>query len=73
MLTLRSARLFDGVTNQLHARPLVLVDQGRITDVDLTRADPPQGAALVDLVAGHGRPVLGSSGSLPGQAGASGS
>ena len=49
MLAIRSARLFDGVTDQLYARPLVLVDQGRITDVDTTGADLPDGAELVDL------------------------
>jgi imidazolonepropionase-like amidohydrolase len=49
MLAIRSARLFDGVANQLHARPLVLVDHGSITDVDTTGADPPGGAELVDL------------------------
>jgi imidazolonepropionase-like amidohydrolase len=49
MLAIRSARLFDGVADQLQAQPLVLVDGGRITDVDFTGADPPQGAALVDL------------------------
>jgi imidazolonepropionase-like amidohydrolase len=49
MLAIRSARLFDGVADRLHVRPLVLVEQGRITDVDLTGADPPQGVALVDL------------------------
>jgi imidazolonepropionase-like amidohydrolase len=49
MLAIRSARLFDGVADQLHARPLVLVDDGRITDVDTTGAGPPEGAELVDL------------------------
>ena len=49
MLAIRAARLFDGVTDQLHARPLVLVDQGRIIDVDVTGADPPEGTALLDL------------------------
>jgi imidazolonepropionase-like amidohydrolase len=49
MLAIRSARLFDGVADRLHARPLVLVDQGRITDVDATGADPPEGAELVNL------------------------
>jgi hypothetical protein len=49
MLAIRAAWLFDGVADQLHARPLVLVDQDRITDVDLTGADPPEGAELVDL------------------------
>ena len=49
MLAIRSARLFDGVADQLHARALVLVDDGRITDVDTTGADPPAGAKLVEL------------------------
>src|SRR5512132_3972651 len=49
MLAIRSARLFDGVADQLRPRPLVLVDQGRIVDVDVTGADPPEGAQLVDL------------------------
>jgi imidazolonepropionase-like amidohydrolase len=49
MLAIRSARLFDGMADQLRARPLVLVDGGRITDVDFTGADPPEGATLVDL------------------------
>ena len=49
MLAIRSARLFDGVGDQLCARPLVLIDDGRITDVDTTGADPPEGAEVVDL------------------------
>jgi imidazolonepropionase-like amidohydrolase len=49
MLAIRAARLFHGVADQLHARPLVLVDQERITDVDTTGADPPEHAQLVDL------------------------
>ena len=49
MLAIRSARLFDGVADQLQAAPLVLVDQGRIIDVDFTGADPPEGAELVNL------------------------
>lgn len=49
MLAIRSARLFDGVADRLHARPLVLVDQGRIIDLDFTGADPPEGAELVEL------------------------
>ncbi len=49
MLAIRSARLFDGVADQLRPRPLVLVDGGRIADVDVTGADPPEGAELVDL------------------------
>jgi imidazolonepropionase-like amidohydrolase len=49
MLAIRSGRLFDGVADQLRARPLVLVDQERITDVDFTGADPPGDAEVVDL------------------------
>jgi imidazolonepropionase-like amidohydrolase len=49
MLAIRAARLFDGVADQLRARPLVLVDDGCITDVDTTGADPPEHAELVDL------------------------
>jgi imidazolonepropionase-like amidohydrolase len=49
MLAIRSARLFDGVADQLRPRPLVLVEQGRIIDVDVTGADPPEGTELVDL------------------------
>jgi imidazolonepropionase-like amidohydrolase len=49
MLAIRSARLFDGVAERLRDRPLVLVDQGRIADVDTTGTDPPEGAELVDL------------------------
>jgi len=49
MLAIRSARLFDGVADQLRARPLVLVDDGRISDLHTTGPDPPEGAELVDL------------------------
>src|SRR5829696_694723 len=49
MLAIRAVRLFDGVADRLHARPLVLVDQGRISGVDTTGADPPEGAELVEL------------------------
>jgi imidazolonepropionase-like amidohydrolase len=49
MLAIRSARLFDGVADQLRPGPLVLVDQGRIIDLDFTGADPPEGAELVEL------------------------
>jgi imidazolonepropionase-like amidohydrolase len=49
MLAIRAARLFDGVADQLRVRPLVLVDQEHITDVDTTGADPPEDAELVEL------------------------
>jgi imidazolonepropionase-like amidohydrolase len=45
---IRGTRLFDG--ERLNDGPvLVLVDHGRITDVDFTGAAPPAGAAFVDL------------------------
>jgi imidazolonepropionase-like amidohydrolase len=47
MLAIRAARMFDGFG--LRDRPLVLVDGGRIVDVDLTGARPPDGYRLIDL------------------------
>lgn len=45
---IRAARLFDG--ERAHSGPvLVLVENGRITDVDLTGANPPEGVPLTDL------------------------
>ncbi|MEU4209224.1 amidohydrolase family protein [Streptomyces sp. NPDC026206] len=45
---IRAARLFDGTT--AHGGPvMVLVDDGRITDVDVTGAHPPEGVAVTDL------------------------
>ncbi|MEU7134119.1 amidohydrolase family protein [Streptomyces sp. NPDC046261] len=45
---IRAARLFDGVT--AHRGPvMVLVDDGRITDVDVSGANPPEGVAVTDL------------------------
>ncbi|MFI7532921.1 amidohydrolase family protein [Streptosporangium sp. NPDC049376] len=47
-LVVRGARLFDGET--AHPRPvMVLIEDGRIVDVDLTGAPPPEGVALADL------------------------
>ncbi|MET8678321.1 amidohydrolase family protein [Streptomyces sp. NPDC004647] len=47
-LAIRATRLFDG--NSAHTGPvMVLVDDGRITAVDFTGADPPEGVALTDL------------------------
>ncbi|MFF4159516.1 amidohydrolase family protein [Streptomyces sp. NPDC001678] len=45
---IRAARLFDG--ERAHSGPvLVLVENGLITDVDLTGANPPEGVPLTDL------------------------
>ncbi|SFQ71286.1 Imidazolonepropionase [Amycolatopsis arida] len=47
-LALRATRLFDG--EAVHVGPvMVLVDNGRITDVDRTGAAPPDSAELTDL------------------------
>lgn len=45
---IRGARLFDGLTAQA-GRPSVLVKGRRIVDVDLTGAEPPAHAHIVDL------------------------
>jgi len=47
-LAVRAARLFDGYARRT-GPVMVLVDDGRITDVDVTGADPPDGVALTDL------------------------
>jgi imidazolonepropionase-like amidohydrolase len=49
VLAVRAAWLFDGVGDRLQAHPLVVIEGGRISDVDLTGADPPPRAALIDL------------------------
>lgn len=47
-LAIRAARLFDGAA--MHRGPvMVLAEHGRITDVDLTGANPPEGVAVTDL------------------------
>ncbi|MFD0885169.1 amidohydrolase family protein, partial [Streptosporangium algeriense] len=47
-LAVRGARLFDGEV--AHSGPvMVLVEEGRIIDIDFTGAPPPEGAALADL------------------------
>lgn len=48
MLVIRGARLFDGLTASA-GRPAVLVEDGRIVDVDLSGAPPPAHATVVDL------------------------
>jgi imidazolonepropionase-like amidohydrolase len=45
---IRGARLFDGLAAR-PGRPTVLVEDGRIVDVDLTGAAPPPHAEVVDL------------------------
>jgi imidazolonepropionase-like amidohydrolase len=47
MLAIRAARMFDGL--RLRDRPLVLVADGRIVDIDVTGAPPPDGYRLIDL------------------------
>lgn len=49
MLALRAARLFDGESPRLLDRPLLLIENGRITAVDHGGVEPPAGAELVDL------------------------
>jgi imidazolonepropionase-like amidohydrolase len=49
MLVLRAARLFDGVNSRVLERPLVMIDDGRITAVEGERIEPPRDAELVDL------------------------
>jgi imidazolonepropionase-like amidohydrolase len=46
-LAIRTGHLFDG--DRVHGRALVLVRDGRITDVDLTGAQPPSGLPVIDL------------------------
>ncbi|GAA1217968.1 amidohydrolase family protein [Kitasatospora nipponensis] len=47
-LAIRAARLFDGLA-AVGGPVLVLLEGGRITDVDLTGANPPPGVPLTDL------------------------
>jgi len=49
MLALRAARLFDGWSDKLLERPLVLIENGRITAIEYGDLDAPQGAEFVDL------------------------
>ena len=49
MLALRAARLFDGWSDKLLERPLVLIENGRITAIESGNLDPPQDAEIVDL------------------------
>ncbi|WP_203897630.1 amidohydrolase family protein [Virgisporangium aliadipatigenens] len=48
MLAIRAERLFDGVDAAPVTRPVVLVEEGRVTEV-LSEAEPPNGARVVDL------------------------
>ena len=47
-LAVRATRLFDGYARRT-GPVMVLVEDGRITDVDFTGAGPPDGVALTDL------------------------
>jgi len=49
MLALRAAPLFDGWSDKLLERPLVLIENGRITAIEYGDLDAPQGAEFVDL------------------------
>jgi imidazolonepropionase-like amidohydrolase len=49
MLALRAARLFDGESAEVIERPLLLIEDGRITAVDKGGVEPPPGAELLDL------------------------
>lgn len=49
MLAIRGARVFPGGGKKVLAPALVLVDAGRIVDVDRTGAAPPPGAEVLDL------------------------
>ena len=66
MLAIRSARLFDGETDQLHARPLVLVDRGQITGVDTS------GTNSLREMANCGRKHVGVTDRVPPSVGVSG-
>jgi imidazolonepropionase-like amidohydrolase len=48
MLAVRGAGLFDGVTS-VRGPVLVLMDNGRIVDVDSSGAEPPDHAEFVDM------------------------
>jgi imidazolonepropionase-like amidohydrolase len=48
-LALRAARLFDGARVELLERPLLLIEDGRITGVESGEIEPPDGTHLVDL------------------------
>jgi imidazolonepropionase-like amidohydrolase len=49
MLVLRAARLFDGVSSQVMARPMVVIEDGRIAGVEPGPIESPSDAEVVDL------------------------
>jgi imidazolonepropionase-like amidohydrolase len=49
MLAIRAARLFDGTSDRLIARPLLLVENGTITAVEANGVEPPAGLEQIDL------------------------
>jgi hypothetical protein len=49
VLALRAARLFDGWSDRLAQRPLVLIKDGRVTAIESGDLDPPPDAEVVDL------------------------
>jgi imidazolonepropionase-like amidohydrolase len=49
MLALRAARLFDGESAEVIERPLLLIEDGRITAVEKGGVQPPAGAEVLDL------------------------
>jgi imidazolonepropionase-like amidohydrolase len=49
VLALRAGRLFDGWSARLVERPLVLIEDGRITAIESGDVEPPPDAEVVDL------------------------
>jgi imidazolonepropionase-like amidohydrolase len=49
MFVLRAARLFDGCNPRLFQRPLVFIQDGRISAVEYGRIEPPTDVEMVDL------------------------
>src|SRR3954464_4704924 len=48
-VAIRAARLFDSRTAELRPRPLVMVEDARITAVTFDRLDPPSDVEVLDL------------------------
>ena len=46
---IRARRVFDGVRMLQGSPVLVLIEDGLITDVDVTGAEPPEGVVVDDL------------------------
>jgi len=49
MLALRAAYLFDGISDRLIERPMLLVEEGRVVGVEQGSISPPEGAEVLDL------------------------